>query len=206
MRGKFIVFEGGDGSGKDTFIARLKEKYSSRNDFVFTRDPGGTELCEAIRSLVLSHAAQSINIRTEMLAFHTARAELVASVISPALTAGKNVISNRFQLSAFAYQIYGRQHPELLSFLKVLSEFVTQDCVPDLTIFLDIPPRNALVRTQQRSEEPSRFDEESIAFHDRVYEGYKKHLNDSGKSVLIDADQPMDTVWQNVEKAVQSIL
>lgn len=205
-RGKFIVFEGGDGSGKDTFIARLKEKYSSRNDFVFTRDPGGTELGEAIRNLVLSHSAKGISVRTEILAFHTARAELVANVIAPALESGKNVISNRFELSAFAYQIYGREHPELLPFMQTLSAFVLQDCMPDLCIFLDVPPRQAIARTQNRAEEPSRFDEESIAFHERVHGGYRKHLNDFGKAVVIDSSHSIDDVWTDVEDAVQSVV
>jgi len=205
-RGKFIVFEGGDGSGKDTFIARLKEKYSSQNDFVFTRDPGGTELGESIRNLILSHTTKKISVRTEILAFHTARAELVASVIAPALEAGKNVISNRFELSAFAYQIYGRQHLEHLPFMRTLSAFVIQDCVPDLCIFLDVPPPQAIARTHHRSEEPSRFDEESLAFHERVYGGYKKHLSEFGRPVIIDSSGTIDDVWTVVEDAVQSVL
>ncbi len=206
QRGKFIVFEGGDGSGKDTFIARLKEKYASRTDLVFTRDPGGTELGEAIRNLILSHSTKSISVRAEILAFHTARAELVASVIAPALAAGKSVISNRFELSAFAYQIYGREHPELLPFVKQLSEFVIQDCTPDMCIFLDVPPRLALERTRQRPEEPSRFDEESVAFHERVNGGYKKHLADFGQPVIVDSGRTIDEAWPIVEKAVESIL
>ena len=205
-RGKFIVFEGGDGSGKDTFIARLKEKYSSRNDFVFTRDPGGTELGEAIRNIILSQATKGISVRTEILAFHTARSELVASVIAPALAAGKNVISNRFELSALAYQIYGREHPELLPFLKTLSSFVIEDCIPDLCIYLDVPPRLGIARTQNRAEEPSRFDEESLAFHERVQEGYKTHLNDFGRAVVIDSSKSIDVVWPAVEEAIQSVL
>jgi dTMP kinase len=145
-------------------------------------------------------------VRTEILAFHTARAELVANVIAPALESGKNVISNRFELSAFAYQIYGREHPELLPFMQTLSAFVIQDCVPDLCIFLDAPPRVALARTLNRAEEPSRFDEESISFHERVYGGYKKHLNDFGRSVTVDSSHTIDDVWTVVEDAVQSVL
>ncbi len=205
-RGKFIVFEGGDGSGKDTLIARLKEKYSTHSDFVFTRDPGGTELGEAIRNLILSHSTKSISIRAEILAFHTARAELVASVIAPALESGKNVISNRFELSAFAYQIYGREHPELLPFVRTLSTFVLQDCIPDLCIFLDVPPRLALDRTHNRPEEPSRFDEENVAFHERVYGGYKKHLSEFGRPVIVDSSHSIDEAWTTVEDAVESVL
>lgn len=205
-RGKFIVFEGGDGSGKDTFIARLKEKYSHDNNFVFTRDPGGTELGESIRSMILSHSTKSISIRAEILAFHTARAELVSSIIAPALASGKTVISNRFELSAFAYQIYGREHIELLPFVKSLSDFVLQDCKPDLCIFLDVPPRIAIERTRKRQEEPSRFDEESVAFHERVYGGYKMHLGDFGKPIIIDSSGGIDETWTIIEQAIQAEL
>jgi dTMP kinase len=73
-------------------------------------------------------------------------------------------------------------------------------------VFLDIPPRQALARTLNRAEEPSRFDEESVAFHERVYGGYKKHLNDFGRAVTIDSSRTIDDVWTTVEEAVQSVL
>src|SRR3989344_8068880 len=115
-KGTFIVFEGGEGSGKDTLINLIKEKYTDR-DFVYVRDPGGTPLGEKIRSLVLGKESTGTDMRAELLLFLAARAELVGKVIAPALEAGKTVIANRFTLSTIAYQIYGRKQLDYLKFV-----------------------------------------------------------------------------------------
>src|SRR3989344_5732431 len=102
MRGKFIVFEGGDGSGKSTFVERLRKESP---DFVYTQDPGGTELGERIRELLMSKKTSGIDVRAELLLFLASRAQMVSEVIRPALESGKTVIANRFALSSIAYQI-----------------------------------------------------------------------------------------------------
>lgn len=205
-RGKFIVFEGGEGSGKDTQIARLKELYSTRSDIVFTREPGGTNIGEQIRGILMSRDTHNMDVQAEMLLFLAARAQLIGEVIAPALQAGKHVICNRFGLSTIAYQIYGRERQQLQEPLGYLNSFVVGEHIPDATIFLDLDPRVGIARTQNRAGQATRFDAEEMAFHERVREGYKKHLGEFGTPYVIDADRPVEVVWADVQKAVQSIL
>ena len=203
MRGKFIVFEGGDGSGKSTFVERLKKESP---DFVYTQDPGGTQLGEQIRELLMSKKTSGIDVRAELLLFLASRAQMVSEVIRPALESGKTVISNRFALSSIAYQIYGRERPELLPLYRSVSDVILEGAMPDATILLDVPPEIGLARAHSRPEELSRFDLEAIAFHKRVREGYAKHIAEFGKPFIIDAGRPIEEVWQSIQKALQSIL
>ena len=202
----FVVFEGGEGSGKSTMIERVKEKYSTRSDIVYTRDPVGTELGEKTRDVVLSSDGARIDPIAELLLFHAARAQLMSEVIAPALKAEKVVICNRFELSAIAYQIYGRQRTELLPLLRSVSATIIGEHIPDVCIFLDVSPEVGIKRAQERNEELTRFDLEQLDFHERVRAGFKKHLGEYGQPVTIDADQPMEVVWREVEKALQSVL
>lgn len=204
--GKFIVLEGGEGSGKDTHIARLKEKYADRSDIVFTREPGGTQIGERIRALLLSKDSAGMKVRAELLLFLAARAQLMEEVIVPALSAGKNVISNRFGLSTIAYQIYGRERQEYLPFLQEVSDFVVGEYKPDAYLLLDVTPEVGIGRVHSRADENTRFDDEALAFHERVRTGYKTHVADFAKAFVIDADRPLEEVWSEVENAVASIL
>lgn len=203
MRGKFIVFEGGDGSGKSTFVERLKKESPG---FIYTQDPGGTKLGKQIRDLLMSGKTSGIDVRAELLLFLASRAQMVTEVIRPALDSGKNVISNRFALSSIAYQIYGRQRPELLPLYHSVSDIILEGVMPDATILLDVTPEVGLARVHSRPEEPTRFDNEALDFHARVREGYKKHIAEFGTPFIIDADKPLEEVWQSIQKAVQSIL
>lgn len=202
-RGKFIIFEGGEGSGKTTIIERLK---TAHPEIVYTQDPGGTKLGEQIRALVLSEKTSGIDVGAELLLFLAARRQAVAEVIKPALDAGKNVISNRFGLSSIAYQIYGRERPQYLPFLRTVSEQILEGCTPDACILLDVTPQIGIARVRSRPEEPTRFDNEEIAFHERVREGYKKHIGEFGKPIIIDSDKPLEDVWTEVLRAVESII
>jgi len=203
-RGKFIVLEGGEGSGKSEMQERLKKTLPK--DTVFTRDPGGVSIGEEIRNLVLSQAARGIDPATELLLFLAARAQLVAELIAPALEEGRNVICDRFILSTIAYQIYGRQRVDYLALTKNVFDAIKLKCVPDATIFLDVSPEIGLQRVKLRMQAPNRFDEEDMAFHQRIREGYKQHLDDFGKTVVIDANKPLEEVWTDVQNAVQSVL
>src|ERR1700690_611020 len=203
-RGKFIVFEGGEGSGKSAQMERLREILPQGT--VFTRDPGGVETGEDIRRLVLSKDTLGIDTATELLLFMAARAQLIAELIAPALGSGKTVVCDRFILSTIAYQAYGRKKIDYLPLVKNVFSTINRGCMPDATIFLDVTPAIGLERAHSRLEAPNRFDEEAIAFHERVRDGYKKHLNDYGKSFTIDADKPLEAVWQNIGQAVQSVL
>src|SRR3989344_6494233 len=165
--GKFIVLEGGDGSGKTTMGERLKAELPY---VVYTQDPGGTALGEKIRVLLMADETKNIDVRSELLLFLAGRAQLVSEVIQPALKAGKHVISNRFGLSSIAYQIYGRERRELISLYHSVSEEILQGFVPDACILLDVSPEIGIARVHSRPEEPTRFDKESLDFHTRVRE------------------------------------
>ncbi len=203
MRGKFIVFEGGDGSGKTTIVERLKKEFP---DFIFTQDPGGTTFGEHVRALLMSEDTKNIDVRAELLLFLASRAQLISEVIRPALESGKNVISNRFALSSIAYQLYGRERPELLQLYKSVSDVLLDGVLPDATILLDVSPEVGIARVHSRPEEPTRFDLEAIAFHERVRDGYKKHIAEFGTPFIIDANKPLEEVWQKIQEAVQSAL
>lgn len=201
--GTFIVIEGGDGSGKTTMVDKLKDQFP---EILYTQDPGGTSFGEKIRDFILSNDTAGIDSKTEMLLFHAARAQLVAEVIRPALKQGRAVVSNRFELSSIAYQIYGREKPELMPMLRSISETILEQCVPDMCIFLDVAPEIGIERIKTRAETPTRFDNEALAFHTRVREGYKKHLGEFGQPVIVDASRPLEEVWVDVRKAVQSAI
>lgn len=203
MRGKFIVFEGGEGSGKTTIVERLKKAYP---DFVYTKDPGGTRLGEEIRELLMSDKTKGIDVRSELLLFLAGRAQMIAEIIKPALDSGKIVVSNRFALSSIAYQIYGRQRPELLPLYRAVSDSMLKGYIPDACILLDVTPEIGIARARSRPDEPTRFDNEELDFHIRVREGYKKHIAEFGTPMIIDADKPLVEVWTQVENAVQSVL
>lgn len=202
-RGKFIVLEGGEGSGKSVQMGQIRKILP---DAAFTRDPGGVETGEDIRRMVLSKEARGIDAATELLLFMAARAQLIAELIDPALQGGKTVVCDRYILSTIAYQVYGRQKLEYLPLVKSVFEGVNRGCTPDLTIFLDVTPSVGLARAHSRLETPNRFDEEAIQFHERVRDGYKKHLTEYGKAIVIDADKPLEEVWTEVQNAVQSLL
>lgn len=204
-RGKFIAFEGGEGSGKDTMIDRLKEKYAGRTDIVFTREPGGTTIGEKIRTLLMAPENVAMEVRTELLLFVAARAQLVAEVIAPALDQHKTVISNRFTLSTIAYQIYRKQKEKYLPFLQQVSTFAVGECVPSLYVLLDVTPEIGLKRVAARKGEVTRFDQESLEVHQRIRQGYLAHIKDYSY-VVIDADDPIERVWENVLGCVDPLI
>lgn len=202
-RGKFIILEGGEGSGKTTMGERLKVEFP---EIVYTQDPGGTPLGERMRDLLMRDETAGIDTRAELLLFLAGRAQLIAEVIKPALNADKHVVSNRFGLSSIGYQIYGRKRPELLPLYRAVSAEILQGCMPDACILLDVTPKTGAARIRLRPETLTRFDKEHLDFHARVREGLQKHVNEFGKAFIVDAEKPLEEVWTEVKGIVQSIL
>lgn len=198
-KGIFIVIEGMDGAGKDTQIDFLKE-YLKDKDVVYVREPGGTEQSEAIRSVILAHAYSA---KTEALLFYAARNELLEHVIRPALRAGKVVVSNRFELSTFAYQVYGRKQ-QIRPLIVELSEHIVSTLKPHY-FFFDLPASVAKERIEARGGE-SRFDKEKEAFFERLRAGYKKELKRIKGAQIIDASKDIDTVRADFLKRVKKIV
>lgn len=172
--GLFVTLEGPEGAGKSTQAARLAAALEAAGYRVCrVREPGGTPLGDALRALLLAPAAPPPTPRAEALLYCAARAQLVAEVIRPALTAGSVVLADRFADSTLAYQGAGRGLP--LDELRAAIAFAIGDCWPDLTLLLDLPVEEGLRRKQAAAQEGgewTRFEAETVAFHERVRAGY----------------------------------
>ena len=200
-----ISIEGGEGAGKTTQAKLLEQKIRAQGrDVVLIREPGGTPLGEHVRELVKGGIGQSY--RSELLLFEAARAELVETVIRPALEHGTVVISDRFSDSSLAYQGHGRAIP--FQDVARLNEFATGGLVPDATILLNVPPSVGAARAAERdsrvSDAKTKFEDEPEDFQERVNEGFRKIASrDPGRWYEIDAapsiDEVADAIWQHVE-------
>lgn len=203
MRGIFIVIEGGDGAGKDTQIELLRGDFDGGN-FIYTRDPGGTALGTRLREIV--QYEQTVSKEAELLLFLASRAQLVEEVILPSLEAGRHVISNRFDLSTYAYQIYGRNRLDLKKRIESMSDYARGRAVPDLLVLLNVDPRVGQERLLERGEKLTRFEEEALAFHERVQAGYLEGAQMYPSSVVIDANRPVEEVYADVHAAVAAAI
>ncbi len=201
-KGIFIVIEGGEGTGKDAQIDLLKKVYADR-DVVFTREPGGTEIGEKIRELLLSKTSSKMSAETELLLFLGARAQIVREIIAPALCAGKMVISNRFGLSTAAYQIYGRERLYYEKFLQEVSDVVVQASMPDLYILIDVDPKIGLARVASRAKENDRFDDEKISFHSRVRQGYLESVKKTKNYVIINGEKSIEDIHKEILEIIE---
>ena len=169
-RGLFITIEGIDGSGKTTHVERLSAVLEERGCTVIQlREPGGTDIGESIRGILLSRKNGGMTSETELLLFEAVRAQLVRDVIEPALAAGKIVLSDRFMDSTVAYQGYGRGMD--LDLINRLNAFAVGSCRPDLTILLDVEPLEAAGRVHKRSVS-DRMDDAGLTFMERTRAGY----------------------------------
>lgn len=190
----FIVFEGLDGAGKSSLIKALclaleKQKIS----FITTREPGGTELAEEIRHLLIRTEKESPVPRTELLLYEASRAQHVEKVIRPALETQKWVICDRFTASTVAFQSGGRNIDS--SAINWLNDFATNNLSPDLTVLLDLTVEESRKRLKGRTDatgvEHDRFEREADDFHNRVRESYLKQAQlNSNKWLVLDSSQP----------------
>ncbi len=205
MRGRFITFEGGEGTGKSTQAAKLARKLGSLGiGTVLTREPGGSPGAEIIRHVVLSGAAKPLGADAEALLFAAARADHVDTVIRPALAAGKWVISDRFLDSTRVYQGVLGEVPR--PFLKALERLTVGDTVPDLTIVLDLPAKTGLARAHARrgKEGPDRFEDESLDYHERLNAAFRDNAAaEPRRCVVIDAGRTKDKVAAEIWKHVR---
>ncbi len=202
-KGKFIVLEGGDGSGKDTHLGRTKRRLEGNEGVVFVHDPGGTPAGERFREILLH---EGLCAETELLVFLASRCELVHKVIAPALEAGKHVISGRFSLSTIAYQICGGQRPDFLPWFKDITGPVTAKAEPDHYLFFDIAPEIAFERMRRQNRKFDNFEKRDLGFHTRVLEGYRKHIHDFKSAHIIDASRPLEEVSAEVDQIMHEWL
>lgn len=201
-RGKFITFEGIDGAGKSTHIASVHTFLVARGKtVVMTREPGGTALGEAVRSLFLG---RSMSPHTEALLVFAARREHLEKVVWPALERGDWVLCDRFTDATFAYQGGGRE----LGFERIaaLAHWVHPDFTPDLTLLFDLPPDAARDRVAQRGE-LDRIESEASEFHRRVRDAYLQRARDEPERIkMLSSEQSKDTVRSRVLVCAQQLL
>ena len=201
----FITFEGPDGSGKTTQFRRLAARLTAQGRAVLpVREPGGTELGESVRELLLQGRGGVMDARAELLLFCASRAQLVSERILPHLEAGGVVLCDRFADSTLAYQGYGRGLD--LKVLRDVLNFATRERWPDLTLYFDLEVETALAR-RNADGEVNRLDAESLDFHRRVRAGYLElAARDPQRWCIIDARPPADAVEHAVNDAVAAHL
>ena len=198
MKGKFITFEGCEGVGKSTQVRFLKEYLLNTNqDCIFLREPGGTDISEDIRKIILDTKNKNMTNECETLLYCAARAQLIKEVILPALEEGKTVICDRFIDSTFAYQGIARGLGA--EYVEQLNKLACNGVEPDLTIFLDLNPKDAFER-KGGADKNDRLEQEAFDFHQKVYEGYKlaakRHPN---RIVAIDASSDKFTTQAKIK-------
>lgn len=199
----FITFEGPEGSGKTTILQRVSERLNEQFDILTTREPGGVPAAEQIREILLE--GEAVDDRTEALLFAASRREHLVEKVIPALNAGKVVLCDRYIDSSLAYQGYARGIG--VDEVRAINEFAINGLYPDLTIYLDITAETGRERIQSNARNMNRLDHESIAFHQRVIEGYHQLIEqDSKRYAVIDANQSIDAVVDAAYKAIKQYL
>jgi dTMP kinase len=198
LRGRFIVLEGGEASGKSTQAAILAERLGA----VLTREPGGTEVGERIRELLLH--GPPLDARTETLLLLAARAQHVATVIAPALSAGRDVVCDRFSGSTLAYQGWGRGlDPQRL---QLLSSWAAAGWEPDLVVLLAVTPEVVAARLRDRPVAPDRMEGEDAEFFARVERGFASLAGgDPARWSTVDGAGAMDEVAERVAAVVDRL-
>ena len=206
--GRLISFEGSEGSGKSTQITRLAEHFQKAGrDVVSTREPGGTEIGEQIRNIIVHNSkGDEMCAETELLLFTAARAQLVREVIAPALLRGSIVLSDRFLDSSTVYQGIGRNLAA--DPVAQINRFAVGDVIPDLTIVIDVPEEVSLARLKTRASDlPDRMERQNVDFYRKVREGYlvlAKGMPE--RFIVVDGTKSADAVEKKVWSEVQARL
>ncbi len=205
MRGLFISVEGPDGSGKSTQVENIKKFFEDRGmEVVLSREPGGTVIGERIRSIILDKDLKEMDPMTEAMLYAASRAQHVAQVIAPAIEEGKVVVCDRFVDSSLAYQGFGRGLGDAVA---VINSYAVKGNMPDLTFLMKIDPETGIHRIERSRAEQDRLEQEKMAFHRRVYEGFleleKEHPD---RIVGIDASLPMDRIRDLIFAKLEELL
>lgn len=207
MKGTFITFEGIEGSGKSTQIVLLANYLKSHGiKIVLTREPGGTLIGDQIRKILLDPANKTLDPSAELLLYAASRAQHLSEVILPALAAGTIVLCDRFSDATLAYQGYGRGLDR--NMIRELDRIVTAGMRPDLTMLLDIDAATGLARARGRNdirglEGEARFENEEIAFHERVRQGYLTLAEQEPERIrVVDASPSPDRIEMEIRRIV----
>ena len=206
--GRLISFEGSEGSGKSTQLSRLAARLQAHGrEVVTTREPGGTEIGEQIRNIIVHNSkGDEMSAETELLLFTAARAQVVREVIAPALIRGAVVLSDRYLDSSTVYQGIGRNLAA--DPVAQINRFAVGNVMPTLTIVIDVPTDVSLARIRQRASDlPDRMERENVDFYDKVREGYlllAKGMPE--RFIVVDGTKSEDAVAKKIWAAVQTRL
>ncbi len=199
----FITFEGGEGTGKTTLIAKIAEFLRKNHEVVTTREPGGSAIAEAIRDIILNPKYEGVTPTTEALLLAAARTQHLDEVILPALKQHKIILCDRFLDSSLAYQAYARGLG--FDFVLNINAYAVKH-LPDLTFYIDLDPQVGMKRIENR-DKYDRLDQETKEFHDRVRKGYlevyKKFPN---RIIIINGDQSIDEILNQILNKIQASL
>ena len=209
MSGLFITVEGPDGAGKSTLVAALNQRLSEALTvpLITTREPGGSDIAEKIRAVIIDPKNKEMDDRTESLLFAASRRQHIIETIQPALERGEVVLCDRFVDSSIAYQGAGRK----LGVDKVatLNQFATENLTPDLTLYLDVEAQIGLNRIGHKNSKrkKDRLEMEEVSFHNRVRDAYKTLLKDNPERIqYIDASQESESVLADAWEIIQAKL
>lgn len=203
--GKLIVIEGLEGAGKSTAIAAVVEWLAKQSiELITTREPGGTEIGEQLRSIIKnSDYKDTLTDKCELLLLYAARIQLVEEVIKPALARGVWVIADRFELSTIAYQGGGRGLSQQM--IATLSEFCLNGFQADLTLYLDLKPELGMQRAQQRGQF-DRIEQQEMDFFHRVHKAYLESVKNKANTVLINASKSLFEVQEDIRIALSRFI
>lgn len=207
LTGKFITFEGPEGSGKTSVIKAVRDFLVAEGyDILTTREPGGSKIAEDIRTIILNKNNTEMNAYTEALLFAASRSQHFTEIVVPALEAGKIILCDRFIDSSLAYQGHARQLG--IEEVYAINRFGIGNHMPDLTIFIDVPPQVGLKRVfDNQGRKVDRLDLETVEFHEKVYEGYKilaKRFEE--RFVVIDGVNPVETVIEDTLQVIKTYI
>jgi len=201
----FIVIEGMDGAGKTTQFNLLKKHLEDKGlELVVTREPGGTVVCEKIRSLVLDKEYIGMNIMCEVLLYAASRAEHVDKIIKPALKSGKTVLCDRYVDSSIAYQGYGRQIGA--DVIAGINKGAIDGVIPDLTVYLMLSPENVHKRLNNTGKDHDRIEREDVEFFARVHYGYMELAQENDKALLIEEGDSIENIASKIALTVDNII
>ena len=202
--GKLIVFEGGEACGKTTQIQLLKNKYHNDDNFIFTKEPGGTEVAEEIRQIIITGNADKILPKTELALIYAARNEHYHKKILPALAQGKNVICDRFILSTFVYQgvARGLEHQYIQKFHNLFFKQIK----PDITLLLDLDLDIAKKRIAMRNNQDERFEKFAPSFHQKIRQAYLNYAQNDHNIKIIAANLSPEVISTKINKLLDDLL
>ena len=195
-RGKFITFEGCDGSGKSTQL-KLLSNYLTKEGIphIFTREPGGGKISEQIREILLSGKNSEMTDECEALLYAASRVQHLSDRVEPALKEGKLVICDRYVDSSFAYQAYARGLG--VDFIGKINAFALERYLRDATVFIDLSPEDAFKR-KHGADENDRLEQAGMEFHKKVYEGYKALASEHERFIVVDGKQTPQEIFEEV--------